>query len=408
MAIQKGPSGALGTSIEAGEIATGAITEDKIGSGAVTENKIGSGAVTENKIGSGAVTASKIESDIALPGTSATINGYTPTMSNMAGRNRIINGAMVFDQRNAGASSAPAGSSGGTYTLDRWVYQASATGKFTVQQNAGSVTPPAGFSKYLGLTVASAVTVGSTDYFNIYQVTEANNVSDLAWGTSSAANVTLSFWVRSSLTGTFGGSLRNGAVNRTYPFNYTISSANTWEKKSITIAGDVSGTWATDNSQGIYITWSLGVGSTYSGGTVNTWNAVNYQAPSSPQSVVGTSGATFYITGVQLEAGSVATPFEHRQYGQELALCQRYYETGLVGFVGTVTSGHAAGTAVPFAVTKRTTPTMSQAASLNASGFGSGVGSYFVTGADGVAVYHTATVTGNCSWVDRYIAAAEL
>ena len=240
-------------------------------------------------------------------------------------KNRIINGAMVIDQRNAGASTTPSGASAGTYTLDRWVYQASATGKFNVQQNLNSITPPTGFSKYLGLSVASAVTVGSTDYFNIYQCIEGNNIADLSWGTASAATVTLSFWVRSSLTGTFGGSLRNGSVNRTYPFNYTISSANTWEQKTITIAGDTSGTWATNNSQGIYITWSLGVGSSYSGGTVNTWNAGNYQSPLSPQSVVGTSGATFYITGVQLEKGSTATAFDYRPYTTELQLCQRYY-----------------------------------------------------------------------------------
>ena len=273
-------------------------------------------------------------------------------------KNRLINGGMVIDQRNAGASTTPSGASAGTYTLDRWVYQASATGKFNVQQNLNSITPPAGFSKYLGLSVASAVTVGSTDYFNIYQCIEGNNIADLSWGTASAATVTLSFWVRSSLTGTFGGSLRNGSVNRTYPFNYTISSANTWEQKTITIAGDTSGTWATDNSQGIYITWSLGVGSSYSGGTINTWNAGNYQSPLSPQSVVGTSGATFYVTGVQLEKGSTATAFDYRPYGTELSLCQRYYSSlsrGLVGGASSTTEIELAGICV---VPMRTAPTI--------------------------------------------------
>ena len=285
--------------------------------------------------------------DQGLLGTNAQYTGF---------KNRIINGAMVIDQRNAGASTTPSGSSGGTYTLDRWVYQASAASKFNVQQNLNSITPPAGFSKYLGLSVASAVTVGSTDYFNIYQCIEANNVADLSWGAASAATVTLSFWVRCSLTGTFGGALRNGAVNRTYPFNYTINAANTWEQKTITVAGDTSGTWATDNSQGIYIDWSLGVGSTYSGGTVNTWNAGNYQAPSSPQSVVGTAGATFYITGVQLEKGSTATSFDYRPYGTELVLCQRYFEVNPNGIYGAL--ANLSFVAWQFEVLKRTTPTM--------------------------------------------------
>jgi hypothetical protein len=135
----------------------------------------------------------------------------------------------------------------------------------------------------------------------------------------------LSFWVRSSLTGTFGGVLRNSAVDRSYPFSYTISSANTWEQKSITIAGDTTGTWLTTNGTGINILFSLGTGSTLSN-TAGAWAAGAYNAPTGATSVVGTNGATFYITGVQLEVGTQATSFEYRQYGTEFDLCRRYCE----------------------------------------------------------------------------------
>ena len=236
-------------------------------------------------------------------------------------RNKIINGAMVIDQRNAGASVTPTNLS---YTIDRWKSGLSQTSKFTVQQNAASVTPPAGFSNYLGVTSSSAYSVLTGDYFSIFQNIEGLNTVDLAWGTTSAATVTLSFWVRSSLTGTFGGALKNSASDRSYPFTYTISAANTWEQKSVTIAGDTTGTWITTNGVGISVVFSLGMGSTYSA-AAGSWYGAGYNSATGATSVVGTNGATFYITGVQLERGTVATPFEYRNYQQELAMCQRYY-----------------------------------------------------------------------------------
>ena len=258
-------------------------------------------------------------------------------------RNRIINGAMVIDQRNAGSSVTQTTSV--LYSVDRWAIYGNVTSKFTAQQNAGSVTPPAGYINYLGITSSSAYSIGSTDDFQLIQRVEGLNCADLAWGTASAATVTLSFWVRSSLTGTFGGSLSNSASNRSYPFTYTISSANTWEQKSITIAGDTSGTWLTTNGVGIQISFGLGVGSTYSG-TAGTWAATNYQSATGATSVVGTNGATFYITGVQLEKGSTATSFDYRPYGTELALCQRYYEKSF-----DLTNAPANGGATTFSTT---------------------------------------------------------
>jgi len=244
-------------------------------------------------------------------------------------KNRIINGAMVIDQRNAGASVTP---TNGQYSVDRWAAELSQASKFSFQQNAGSVTPPAGFINYLGVTSLSAYTVGSGEVFNLFQRIEGLNVSDLAWGTASAATVTLSFWVRSSLTGTFGGAIQNNGNDRSYPFSFTISAANTWEQKSVTIAGDTSGTWLTTNGIGIRVRFNLGAGSTLSG-TAGAWAAADYRSATGATSVVGTNGATFYITGVQLEKGSTATSFDYRPIGTELALCQRY----LPAFVSTST-----------------------------------------------------------------------
>jgi hypothetical protein len=261
----------------------------------------------------------------ASGGNTAKINTYTPTESNMMGKNRIINGDMRIDQRNAGASVTASVTPTLTYTLDRWSYVASQASKFTVQRNAGSVTPPVGFTNYLGVTSSSAYSVLTGDYFFISQQIEGLNTADLAWGTANAQTITVSFWVRSSLTGTFGGIVCNSAQDRSYPFTYSVSAANTWEQKSVTIAGDTTGTWLTTNGTGVWLKFGIGVGSTYSG-TANAWSSTQFLASvTGATSVVGTDGATWYVTGVQLEVGSVATPFERRPYGTELALCQRYY-----------------------------------------------------------------------------------
>lgn len=255
--------------------------------------------------------------DQGLLGTYAQYTGF---------KNRLINGAMVIDQRNAGASITANNSAFG---VDRFKTITSQSSKLTVQQNAGSITPPAGFTNYLGYTSSSAYSVSSDDYFFIAHYIEGFNSADLSFGTASASAVTLSFWVRSSLTGAFGGSLRNSANSRSYPFSYTISSANTWEQKSITVAGETSGTWiGATNGIGLQVAFSLGMGSTYSG-TAGAWASTNYASSTGATSVVGTNGATFYITGVQLEKGSTATSFDYRPYSAELAMCQRYFQTTL-------------------------------------------------------------------------------
>jgi hypothetical protein len=177
---------------------------------------------------------------------------------------------MRIDQRNAGASVTP---TAGQYSLDRWNGWVTQASKFTVQQNAGSVTPPTGFSYYAGITSLAATTIGASDEFTFSQTIEGYNVADLDWGTANAKTVTLSFWVRSSLTGTFGGSIyNNNATGRAYAFSYTISAANTWEYKTITIPGDTSGTWVgATNGASVQIFIGLGVGTTLSG-TAGSWS----------------------------------------------------------------------------------------------------------------------------------------
>ena len=235
-------------------------------------------------------------------------------------RNRIINGDMKIDQRNAGAAVTASGS----YPVDRFTMTNSTDGSFSAQQDTSA---PVGFVNSLKVTTTTADTsLTTTQYFSIRQKIEGFNVSDFGFGTANAKTVTFSFWVRSSLTGTFGGSIANSAANRSYPFTYTISVADTWEQKSVSIAGDTTGTWLTTNGIGLQVFFGLGAGPDRSG-TAGAWNSNNNVSATGATSVVGTNGATFYITGVQLEAGSVATPFEHRHYGQELALCQRYFQT---------------------------------------------------------------------------------
>ena len=251
---------------------------------------------------------------LTLPATTQTL----ATQNALGVRNRIINGDMRIDQRNAGVSVTVTAN---TYTLDRWfAISPTVSSKYSVIQSS---TAPSNFTNSLLITSLSAYTLGASDRCTIAQIIEGNMLADLGWGTSSAKTITISFQVRSSLTGTFGGAVQNNTVTRSYPFTYTINSANTWETKTITISGDTTGTWETGTSAGIQLHFGIGVGSTYSG-TADAWASADYRSASSVTNILGTSGATFYITGVQLEVGDTATSFEHRPYDMELARCQRY------------------------------------------------------------------------------------
>lgn len=290
-----------------------------------------------------------------------------PNATSFGFRNRIINGDMRIDQRNAGASVTQ--STSNQWPVDRFIIYGSVTSKFSAQQNAGAVTPPAGFTNYLGITSLSAYSIVTADIFVIQHKIEGFNIADFGWGTANAQTVTLSFWVRSSLTGTFGGTLGGG---QTYPFTYTITAANTWEQKTITIPGSTSGTWQSGSSMGADVRFGLGVGATYSQ-AAGSWTGSSAYSATGATSVVGTNGATFYVTGVQLEAGSTATPFERRDYGTELMMCQRYYEksypiatvpgaSSITGGMSWLLNGYSSSIYVlcttAFKVTKRTSATI--------------------------------------------------
>jgi hypothetical protein len=296
---------------------------------------------------------SLVSTGVTFPDSSTQITAAT----GFGFKNRIINGAMVIDQRNAGASVTPGVT--GAYAVDRWFSNEDTDGVITVEQVEDA---PAGFYQSAKVTVTTAdASLGASQNSQFRQAIEGNNIVDLNWGSANAATVTVSFWVKSSLTGTFGGSLRNATPDRSYIFQYTILSANTWEQKTVTIAGDTSGTWGTGTGVGIYVTFDLGSG-TDRNGTANQWQAGSLFRTSSNTSLISTLNATWQITGVQLEKGSTATSFDNRPYGTELALCQRYLPavnrqgTDVIGF-GQSISATQGLFFVPFQVTPRVNPT---------------------------------------------------
>ena len=324
-------------------------------------------------------------------------------------KNRIINGAMMIDQRNAGASVTPAtGGSTSSYTLDRWMLNTNISSAASIQQNAGSVTPPAGFANYLGVTSLAATSVGASSYSLLEHRVEGFNFADMAWGTASANPITISFWVRSSLTGTFGGCLQTSAT-RFYAYTFTINAANTWEQKTITIAGDTSGTPATGNTTALYVRWSIACGSTYRQAT-GSWSGTAALGATGQTDVLATNGATFYITGVQLEKGSTATSFDYRPYGTELALCQRYFQNIVAGYNGSAVSGTANGTMGQFIVPLRAVPTMTWISNIAAINFPTTTASFYLSSTvQNFWPYKTASATGQDSrYHDNYTASAEL
>jgi hypothetical protein len=269
---------------------------------------------------------------------------------------------MRIDQRNAGAA-VTINSTTNTFTLDRWAAAGQITdGVFTVDQ-VTDVPTGQGFTNSAKITVTTAdASIGAGQIYVISQFIEGFNTSDLQWGTASAKTITLSFWVRSSVTGTFSGALNNSDNSRSYVFTYVINSANTYEYKTVTISGDTTGTWLTDNGRGVVVRFSLGVGSTNSG-TAGSWSGSTLYAATGAVNLISTLNATWFVTGVQLEVGSVATPFERRPYGTELQLCQRYYyKAAITGAGSCFGSGFAYSTTsaqvfVPFPVPLRIRPT---------------------------------------------------
>ena len=285
-----------------------------------------------------------------------TESGYSLGAGNASSfKNRIINGGMVIDQRNAGASITATNTT--AYPVDRWpldVY--GSTGAISGQRS--TVAPP-GFTNSLLLTVVTTRTAIAADFFAVGQRIEGFNAADLGWGTANAQTITLSFWARASVTGNYAVSLRNSAASRSYVTSITINSANTYEYKTLTIVGDTTGTWGTTNGIGINLSIDLGTGSTYQTATANAWQAGNFVALTSGVRFVANASATFYITGVQLEVGTVATSFDFRSYGTELALCQRYCWKGQISNGVSMMYGNSAdgfGPTFSFPVTMRASP----------------------------------------------------
>ena len=269
--------------------------------------------------------------------------------------NRLINGDMRIDQRNNGAS----GTAAPVFVVDRWQYVTNQAAKGTWGRNLNAVAGPVGFPYYLGFQSSSAYAALTGDYFQLTQSLEGDAISDFAWGTANAQPVTLSFWVQSNLTGTFGSCIGNYAGTRNYPFSFSISSANTWTKIVVTIPGDTSGTWVlSGNAGGLVLHFDLGSGTTYRG-PANAWASGGYVGVTGAVSIVGTNLALLYVTGVKLEIGSVATPFNRQSLAKTLVDCQRYYSNAWAHLLTTAASPSVyVCTTAALPVTMRTSPTL--------------------------------------------------
>ena len=329
----------------------------------------------------------------------AATKNYVDTRSGT--KNRIINGDMRIDQRNGGTTVTLTSSS--VYTLDRFSGVAGGNGAIDVQQVADA---PAGFNNSLKCTVSTADTNLQNEEYFIIQNIEGYNFADFNFGTANAETITISFWVKASVAGSYGFSIKNSGTTRTYPTSYAISAGelNTWVKKTITIPGDTSGTWAKGAGIGLEVHFNLGSGSAFKG-TANTWSSNNYSAATGSLNWISTSAATFYITGLQVELGTVATPFERRSYGQELALCQRYYQTGNFKFWGYTIANAAFGGTISFSTQMRTNPSVSTPGAVGGNFSAVVVES---THKGGFVLYGSAINTGVIVFQAPYIASAEL
>lgn len=317
--------------------------------------------------------------------------------------NRIINGDMRIDQRNNGANGTANG-----YTIDRWWFfnTTAPTGRGTWGRAvAGPPLVALGFGYGLSFTSSSAYTPLAADNCGFFQMIEADMVSDFAWGTPGAQPVTLSFWVQSTLTGTFSGAIRNVPATRAYLFTFNIPSANTWTKIVVTVPGDTAGTWVmSGNAAGVQLIFDLGSGANFRG-PANAWAATNYTGATGSVSVVATNGASFSFTGVKLEIGSIATPYNRQSMARRLADCQRYYQTSAVsrGCYGPVI-GISDVNRFPFPVQMRAAPTLTPTWSTQTIATGT-------VGAVSAAIYSFAVTTnavGNYVAVGTFTADAEL
>jgi hypothetical protein len=315
--------------------------------------------------------------------------------------NRVINGDMRIDQRNAGASGTAT-----SYTVDRWIYGGTQVNKGTWQRvTAGASLLAIGFGNALVFTSSSAYASIATDNFFFSQKIEADMISDFAWGTAGAQPVTLSFWVTSTLSGTFSGSLSNDTGGRTYPFSFSIPTANTWTKIAITIPGDTAGTWVmSGNATSLLVRFDLGSGANFRG-PANAWASANYVGVTGAQSIVATNAAQLYLTGVKLEIGSVATPYNRQSLTKSLADCQRYYSASTAFLTCYQSAGSGFGKDFPYPTTMRAAPTVTFSGTtyINASGIGNGA-----IGVSNCVITAVATAIGPVNYASTVILSAEL
>ena len=293
---------------------------------------------------------------LVLNGTTGITNLPSINSGQLAGsRNKIINGAMEINQRGTAAVDADQ-----KFPSDRFKTAEAGGGNMTGQVVADA---PASFRNSIKVIASTADDCSqAADEYRIMHRIEGNNVVDLYYGNSGAKTITLSFYVKSSLTGNFPVGLENAASNRSHVKEYIINSANTWEKKSVTFVGDETGTWLITNGTGLTVSFVLGAGTNYTG-TIDSWQGSRLYRGSSSVQMMATVNATWFVTGVQLEVGSTATDFEYRSFGEELALCQRYCFVMAPSTNASVAPAFARSTTVAFGiaelpVTMRTTPSL--------------------------------------------------
>jgi len=349
-----------------------------------------------------ASTTTPLADGVAAIGTSAAFargDHVHPLPPQAMNDNRLINGDMRIAQR--GASGTAIG-----YTVDRWAYFASAAGFLQWSQGSGAGAPLAfGFSYWLGLLSSSAHTIAAGDYSTIGQPIEADMVSDFAWGTASAQPVTLSFLVYSSKTGSFSGCIQNWAGTRSYPFSYSVPTANTWTKIVLTVPGDTAGTWVMSGNGGsVYVGFDVGSGATYRA-AAGAWAAGDYYGVTGAQSIINTNGATFNVTGVKLEVGSVATPYNRQSLAKSMADCQRYYQQAAAAWYGYGAAGSNIGYGLILPTLMRAAPTIAfysigynNASSIASSGV---TNNSFICNA-------VATAAGVAAYTAGFVANAEL
>jgi len=287
------------TTIRSEDITDDQITTDTIAVGAVNAQEIGANAVDTSEIAANAVTPVQMADSAYL-----------------ANRNMIINGAMLIAQRGTAAIDPTTNG----FAVDRWKAYTTTGSGHTFQQVSDS---PDGFEHSIKITIGTGASPSASNMNVIYQSIEGYNVSHLDFGTSAALSIVASFWVKSSITGNYGCSIHNSALDRSYVGQYTVSVADTWEKKSVTFTGDTTGTWLKTTGVGMHINFDFGSGTDFEV-ALDTWVPGNDKRVSGQAILVATSSATIQFSGAQLEVGTTATPFERKTFDQELIACQRY------------------------------------------------------------------------------------